>query len=199
MAKEIFSTFNKNSNGWTLTGDVKSSAWHHTGGDPGGYLGWVDAATGQDSYYLAPSNYLGDKMAFYGGTLSYSILDSGNGYTAYDVKLVGDGKTLEYTSPNDANFPTPNVWSAATVDLVASNFIDTATGMAATAAEMKLVLKDLTELDIRAEYVSGAETGGLDNVYLKGPGASASEAGVGRASDFRSGLVDHAFSHHMLR
>lgn len=171
MTKDVTSTFNKGAEGWTVVGDVQSSGFQQTGGDPGGYLGWVDAASGEDSYYQAPEKFLGEKAAFYGGTLSYDILDTGNGYTAYDVQLAGAGHTLQYTSPNDGGFPTPNSWSAASLTLVAANFIDTATNAAPSKSEMKAVLKDLTQLQIRAEYVSGAESGGLDNVMLAAPAA----------------------------
>jgi Laminin B (Domain IV) len=171
MTGTITETFNKSADGWTVIGDVQSSGWEAKGGDAKGYLGWVDAATGQDSYYQAGPKFLGDKIHFYGGTLSYDILDTGNGYTAYDVQIEGDGKTLQYTNPNDGSFPTPNVWSAASVLLVAGNFIDTATGLAPTVKEMKDVMKDMTQLDIRAEYVNGAESGGLDNVIMTSPAA----------------------------
>jgi hypothetical protein len=166
LAKTISETFNKSADGWTVIGDPSSSGWEKTGGDPHGYLGWVDGATGADSYFQAGPKFLGNHVASYGGTLSYDILDSGNGYTAYDVQIVGDGKTLQYTNPNDSGFPTPNVWTAASVPLIAADFIDVATGLAPKVAEMKAVLRDITQLDIRAEYVNGAETGGLDNVEL---------------------------------
>ncbi len=172
MPKSIGEAFNKSADGWTVVGDPKSSGWEAKGGDPKGYLGWVDGANGQDSYFQAGPKFLGDKLHFYGGTLSYDVLDSGNGYTAYDVQIEGAGKTLQYTNPNDTGFPTPNVWSAASVSLVASNFVDTATGAAPTVVEMKDVLKDITQLDIRAEFVNGPESGGLDNVLLALPAAS---------------------------
>jgi hypothetical protein len=172
MTAEIKETFSKSADGWTVIGDPQSSGWEAKGGDPKGYLAWVDGATGANSYYQAGPKFLGDKMHFYGGTLSYDILDTGNGVTAYDVQIVGDGKTLQYTNPNDSGFPTPNVWSTASVSLVASNFIDTATGVAPTVKEMKDVLKDITQLDIRAEFVDGPETGGLDNVILAAPATS---------------------------
>lgn len=201
MTATIKETFNKSTDGWTVIGDVQSSGWVAKGGDPKGHLAWVDAASGQDSYFQAGPKFLGNKIHFYGGTLSYDILDSGSGYTAYDVQIVGDGKTLQYTNPNDGSFPTPNVWSAASVLLVASNFIDKATGLAPTVKEMREVLKDITQLDIRAEYVNGPESGGLDNVILTGPAASifdgASADGsvshhVGINTDAMAFLVGHA-------
>jgi alkaline phosphatase D len=179
MTTGISETFNKGADGWSLNGDVESSGWDSKGGDPGGYLSWVDAATGADSYYQAATKFLGNKLSFYGGTLSYDILDTGNGYTAYDVKIVGDGFTLEYTNPKDAGFPNPNVWSAASVKMVAADFVDTATGAAPSIAEMKHVMGDITQLDIRAEYVVGPESGGLDNVLLKPPSTAVAHALLG--------------------
>ena len=46
---EVVSTFNTDTDGWTMQGDVASFNWQATGGDPGGNLQWVDAATGADS------------------------------------------------------------------------------------------------------------------------------------------------------
>ncbi|WP_174301375.1 laminin B domain-containing protein [Caulobacter sp. S45] len=162
----IRSTFTSNAGGWTISGDVASQKWVSSGGDPGGYYSWVDAATGDIDYYNAPKSFLADKSAYLGGTISYDILDTGNGLTAYDVQLVGDGHTLQYTSTKDSNFPTPNKWSAAKVYLDAGKFIDTATGTAPSVTELKATLSNLTGLEIRAEYVNGAESGGLDSVVL---------------------------------
>lgn len=166
MAPTITSTFDHGAEGWTVDGDASSQGWKSAGGHPGGYFSWVDAASGSDAYFQAPKRFLGKKGAFYAGTLSYSVLDSGNNYTAYDVKLVGAGHTLEYTGKNDATFPKAGVWSTRTVHLNPLQFIDADTGAAPSAAELRAVLADLTDLEIRAEYVSGGESGGLDSVTL---------------------------------
>jgi alkaline phosphatase D len=191
MAKVITETFNKSADGWGLNGDPSSFGWQATGGDPKGYLAWVDGATGAISYYTAGPKFLGNKMAFYGGTLSYDILDTGNGLNAYDVQIIGDGKTLQYTSPNDSGFPTPNVWSAASLQLIAANFIDTATNAPPSVSEMKKVMKDITEIDIRAEYVNGNESGGLDNVVLARKGAIASATVPHQPHTETSGWLGH--------
>jgi fibronectin-binding autotransporter adhesin len=180
----ISSTFDSSDDGWAMTGDVASSGYQATGGNPGGYFAWVDAATGADSYYQAPAAYLGDVVGYYGGTLSYDILDTGGNYTAFDVELIGDGHTLQYTSGQDANFPTPNVWSSASVILTASRFIDTATGTTPSVAEMQDVMSDLTTLEIRAEYVNGAESGGLDNVAMA---PASAQGGTVMTTDFWAG------------
>lgn len=181
MVGKISETFNKGADGWTVAGDPASSGWEAKGGDHGGYLGWVDSASGLDSYYVAPQKFIGNKMAFYGGTLSYDVLDTGNGYTAYDVQIVGDGKTLQYTNPKDPNFPNPGVWTEASVQLIAANFIDTSTGEPPSVSEMKKVMKDMTQLDIRAEFVDGPESGGLDNVVLARAGVAASQPAAHKA------------------
>ncbi len=191
MTAKIVEMFTKSSDGWTLGGDVASSGWQAKGGEPNGYLAWVDAATGATSYYVAGPKFLGNKMAFYGGSLSYDILDTGNGYGGYDVQIVGAGKTLQYTNPNDSGFPTPNVWTAAMVKLIAANFIDTATNAPPSVTEMKLVMKNITQLEVRAEYVYGAESGGLDNVILAPKPAAASVVGSHTAHGLGSGWAGH--------
>ena len=94
-APAITSTFDADTEGWSMQGDVQSFTWQSSGGDPGGHLAWVDAATGANSYWLASSDYLGDKSAYYGGSFSYDIEDSGNTLAELpDVELIGGGSPL---------------------------------------------------------------------------------------------------------
>jgi hypothetical protein len=171
----VTSTFDTDDDGWTMLGDVASSGWQATGGDPGGYYQWVDAATGADSYFNAPSKFLGDMSAYYGGSLTYSLQDTGDNYNGVpDIKLIGDGMELDFY---DAGTPgiTPS-WGNFSATLTASGW-ETTGGSAATTQEMDEVLGDLTQLEIRGEYVDGGETGGIDNVVM-----STGSSGGGGAS-----------------
>jgi hypothetical protein len=158
----IVSSFDTGVDGWSIEGDVAQFEWQPTGGNPGGYIYWVDQATGADSYYVASSAYLGDQSSFYGGTLSYDIEDTGSDYAGVpDITLTGDGLTLDYTVGQAGT-----TWTHYAVPLTAAGWTVSDTGAAATAQQMQQVLGDLTDLTIRAEYVDGNETGGLDNVVL---------------------------------
>ena len=91
----IASNFDADTEGWTIEGDVQSFTWQSSGGDPGGHLAWVDAASGADSYWDASSAYLGDKSGYYGGSFSYAIDDTANSYSGVpDIDLTGGGLTL---------------------------------------------------------------------------------------------------------
>ncbi len=159
----VTSTFDADSDGWTMVGDVASDGWMATGGDPGGYFQWVDAVTGGEGLYNAPAKFLGDKSAFYGGSITYDLQDTGNNLTGADIVLAGGGLTLYY---GDAGTPgiTP-AWGTLSASLTATGWTTDGT-TAATAQQMQTVLANLTSLEIRAEYVNGAESGGLDNVEM---------------------------------
>jgi hypothetical protein len=56
---------------------------------------------------------------------------------------------------------------------------DDGSGPPATLSDFQTVLSNLTALEIRGEYVTGSDTGGLDNVQLiPEPGTAATLAGL---------------------
>ena len=159
---DIIATFDTGTDGWTIAGDVASFGWVATGGNPGGHLHWVDAVTGAISYYVASADFLGDQSAYYGGSLSYDIDDTGSDLGGVpDVELVGNGLTLDYTAGQAGT-----TWTHYAAPLTAAGWTVSGTNAAATEQQMQLVLANLTGLMIRAEYVDGFETGDLDNVDL---------------------------------
>ncbi len=159
---EILSTFDTGLEGWSIEGDVADFEWQPTGGNPGGHLYWVDAATGADSYYVASSDFLGNKSGFYGGSLSYDIEDTGSDYAGVpDIELVSNGLTLDYTAGQAGT-----TWTHYSAPLTETGWTIDGTGAAATALQMQQVLGNLTTILIRAEFVTGPENGGLDNVAM---------------------------------
>ena len=159
---DVTSDFDANVDGWTIVGDVASFAWQSTGGDPGGYISWVDQATGANAYYEAPAAYLGEDAEYYGGSLSYDIEDTGSDFSGVpDVELISNTTTLDYTVGQAGTS-----WTFYTVPLTETGWTVQGTGAAVTAGQMQQVLGDLTGVLIRAEYVTGDETGGLDNVAM---------------------------------
>ena len=172
----IKSTFDTDLDGWTMIGDVASFNWISSGGNPGGFAQWVDAATGADSYYIAPSKFLGAQSAYYGGTLSYDIEDTGADFSGVgDIELTGAGLTLVYVAGQAGTNWThySATLTAASGWYVGAHDTSVSGDPAATEAQMQQVLAHLTSIEIRAEFVNGAETGGLDNVALTSSGASA--------------------------
>jgi Ca2+-binding RTX toxin-like protein len=164
MVVQLISTFDADADGWSIEGDATNSGWQATGGNPGGYFHWVDAATGEDAYFLAPSRFLGDQSIFYGGILAYDIEDTASEYGGVpDVELTGGGLTLVYVAGQAGQ-----TWTHFSVELTASAGwkVGSLSGAGATEAQMQQVLGQLGEIAIRAEYHSGSEEGGLDNVAL---------------------------------
>ncbi len=96
-ASPITSSFDADTEGWSMQGDVQSFTWQATGGDPGGHLAWVEAATGPNSYWVASSDYLGGKSAYYGGSFSYAIEDNHNSYLDTGNRAAFADKVLAFS------------------------------------------------------------------------------------------------------
>ncbi|MFT7594457.1 MAG: hypothetical protein ACI8R4_001778 [Paracoccaceae bacterium] len=190
IGPKVKSGFDADTEGWSFIADVKEFTWEAVGGNPGGYLEAVDFTTGQVWYFVAPAIYLGNKSAYAGGTLQFDLKQSGTGsqFDEDDVVLAGGGLTIVLNTASN-----PGVdWTHYSVDLdTASDWrIGTTTGEVATQAQINTVLGDLTALHIRGEFISGSDTGGLDNVAM-----TASNAAVRVLSDSSTGalLSNHAF------
>lgn len=168
----IVSKFSKGLDGWSVEGDPSVAEWQSAGGNPGGYLHWVDGASGSDSFFVAGSKFLGDQSAFYKGKLSYDIYDTGSNYSGVpDLEISGGGITLVRVMGQPGSG-----WTHVSARLSARGdwHVGTLDGATATAAQIKAVLADVQEVVVRAEYVNGPEEGGLDNFMLskKDPAAT---------------------------
>lgn len=143
--------------------------WVETGGNLGGYFQHVDPNDSRASYWQAPPTFLGDKSVAYGGVLSFDLRQSSTNsqFDAYDVIMQGAGMTFVLVTSYH-----PRVsWTRYHVLLAEGGgwHQDTPDGPAPTPVLMQQVLASLTALYIRAEYRSGIDTDGLDNVVLTGP------------------------------
>lgn len=159
----IKSTFNRSADGWTILGDVQTFEWVATGGAKGGYIYWVDAASGADSYWQAPEKFTGDLSEFKNGKLSFDWFASVNNYQTGDVIMTGANGTVLVA---DAENPGTD-WTHASIKMSAANWhVGTIDGEVATNKQLMSVLSNVTSLQIRAEEAFGNEDGGLDNVSL---------------------------------
>jgi hypothetical protein len=170
---KIVSNFTKGPQGWTVTGDVFSFGWLDSGGSPGGYLGWVDAAAGSNVYFQASDRFHGDLGVYAGGQLSFEWRTTGAQpqLRLPDVLITGANGVTLYADVTDPG----RDWTAATLTL-SPNFalrVGAPDGPVATAADIAGVLHDVTALQIRAEQSYGPEAGGLDSVKLVSAGAGA--------------------------
>tara|TARA_Y100000310_G_scaffold156422_1_gene155862 strand:- start:1323 stop:1985 length:663 start_codon:yes stop_codon:yes gene_type:complete len=185
-----FSTFNSNDDGWTAYGDSQTSTptYHSSNGNPGGHLSVDDSVVGGVWYWLAPSNYLGNKSHYYGKYLKFDLKqsDTSNQFAYYDVMLIStDGTTLiYYDESNRATSQPATVWTPYIIklDTTANWRVEPEQGISyddenvfknefsqadlATVVEIKSVLGSLDKLYIRGEFRTGEDTGSLDNVYF---------------------------------
>jgi uncharacterized Zn-binding protein involved in type VI secretion len=171
-ANTIKSAFGSNVEGWTVIGDTTSSIPTRvaTGGNPGGFAQTVDQAVGGVMFWRAPAKFLGNRAAWYEGSLRFDLQQSltDTQFEDNDVIITGNGVTLTLvTSPNPGT-----TWTHSSVGLSeAAGWM--VGGVPATEAQVRSALGNMTDLRIRGEFRTGDDTDGLDNVVLvPGPQAS---------------------------
>jgi uncharacterized repeat protein (TIGR01451 family) len=167
----VQSTFNSNADGWQTTSDAFAYplvGYSPISGNPGGHIYAVDGYFGAYFYFDAPVKFRGNQAAAYRGSLTFDLRRSNNtpDPPGDDVLLNGAGLTLS------ASMPVPGTtWTSYSIPLEESRWINTATGLPPTQAQMLAALSAVTSLRIRGEYSSDAfDSGYLDNVLLqRGP------------------------------
>lgn len=174
----ITSTFDAGSEGWVMTDLTCSNFnsvigtyavdWIDIGGDPAGHIGRIDPS-GNCYFFDAPGAYLGDRSAFIGRTLRFSLRTTVNDWLPGSVlALIGDGgKVLvhDFAHPNAA-------WKRYSIPLDAASFrFNSAGGPAVSPAQFAAVMADLEALRISAEYGddAGEEYTTLDSVAFGVP------------------------------
>lgn len=164
------STFDTNAEDWLVVGDAADGTgtpdYQAINGNPGGYLSADDDTTGGTWYWSAPSKFLGNQESAYQRTLAFDLKQSTlkNQFEDDDILLEGNGQTLVLSLDQHPALD----WTSYTVflDTRAAWKTNSSKGDLATASDIQNVLKDLSRLWIRGEYVEGKDTGSLDNVIL---------------------------------
>ncbi len=184
LSAQVTSTFNANAEGWTTPNDADATiAYSATGGNPGGFVFgtpfFFNLGAGTvyvPFYFVAPGTYLGNRSAYYNGTLQYDIQQSSTGTpNQYAEVIIANslGITLYYfpATPNQpAVAPT---WTTFSVTL--NNTLsfwkttNSSTGTSATEAQLQNVLTDLASLQLRGLYRDANTTNRLDNVSFRPP------------------------------
>jgi len=162
--------FESSAQEWSVAGDTGQSEprFHATGGHPGGFISYEDEAVGETWYFRAPASLLRALRAAENGTLSYSLKQSAEipGVLDDDIIIVGPAGRLSYrfrTSPGTE-------WTPLSVKLAAEAGWRWNWNAPATQEQIHRVLADATSLEIRGEYHTGPDEGGLDNVVLRSGG-----------------------------
>lgn len=171
---ELTSAFGVDSEGWRTvnypfrshvpnpaTGDLSSDAGF---GNPAGSVrvGDVYAETG----ISGPAAYLGNKLPYYGGSLSYDIYIRYTDNVPYPGVVLNGGSLSIY---HDAPSPPLNTWERRTVPLTEAGWKVCGTGLDATEGNFREVLGTLGGLYIYTEWHSGADDTSVDNIALAPP------------------------------
>jgi Laminin B (Domain IV) len=170
-ADTISSTFDTGAEGWNAvdpTGDYTAS-WQSTGGNPGGFLlGTETNPLGGTGYFIAPSKFLGNLSAYAGGTLTYDLkVISGTDYfNDVDVIISNGANSVSWTSNIN---PVGGGWVTFQVQLNQATF----------GSNLASVLSNVTEFQIRGEFINGPELEGLENVRLNTATVPGPIAGAG--------------------
>ena len=178
QAGPILSTFDQTAEGWTaLTASGNVFGVPATGAtpvlvyNPSGFI-LVDDIDSEDTFFRAPSAFLGNQSYAFNGNLTFSLFTNPNGgtnaYSGPTVVLKGAGMTLIYALPTQPAIA--NQWVNVSVPLAPGAFWGLNSwpgGPQPNAAQFQAVLSNLQELWISGETIFGiVETSGLDNVHL---------------------------------
>jgi hypothetical protein len=162
--------FEATTHGWLVSGDTGAAEpqLHASGGQPGGYLSHADEALGETWYFRAPDSVLRALAAAEHGTLSYSLKQSADvaGIVEDDVVIAGPAGRLSYRFPTS---PGTN-WTTFSVKLTAGAGWRWNWNRPASEEQIHSVLANPTSLEIRGEYHTGPDEGGLDTVVLEAGG-----------------------------
>jgi len=169
----VASGFDSDAEGWSVITNEPgfpplapgAVTWQATGGNPGGFMQHVDQSDGETSFWSAPPAFLGDMSMAFNGVLQFDLRQhaTSSQYNTEDLILSGAGMLL-YSDL----FSHPGVaWTRYYIALSPGTWrLGAPDGPFASPAELLQVLSSLDAIYIRAEYRSGADTDGLDNVRI---------------------------------
>lgn len=152
------STFDTDADGWGFGVD---HSWRSSGGNPGGYIHYIDAYA--TAWVSAPSKFLGDWAAMSATSLTYeiNIFSTGSVYKIgnYQVLIEGSGGTAHWVGPP----PNPAAgWLSLNVPISESDWT-------VTSGAWDPLLADVTQLRIATAFYNNwmpQEINGIDNVSL---------------------------------
>jgi len=157
--------FSTSAQGWLIASDtgVVEPILEARGGDPGGYISAKDEEGGETWYYRAPPSVLAQLAAAEYGAITYSVRQSEvePGFPDDDVVIVGAAGRLSYRFDHAPG----TSWTRFSAPLSAAGW-HWNWNMPATQDQMKSVLANPIRLEIRGEYRTGTDVGGLDTFAL---------------------------------
>lgn len=158
--------FSSSPEGWQVAGDTGPGklAFHASGGRSGGYISYTDDAVGETWYFQAPAGVLKNLAAAEGGRLEYRLkVDIADGaFPDDDVVIVGPAGRLSYRFDHSPGTD----WTDFSVALAASANWRWNWNARATQEQIHAVLSQPLRLEIRGEFRTGDDTGGMDDFVL---------------------------------
>jgi hypothetical protein len=160
--------FSASNQGWMIATDtgLVEPEFEARGGNPGGYIAGKDEEGGETWYFRAPATVLKELPNAARGVLTYSLKQSATdtGFPDDDVVIVGAAGRLSYR----LNRPPDTEWTPYSVPLSAPGWTWN-WNRPATEEQFSRVLRAPVRLEIRGEYRTGPDVGGLDSVSLIAP------------------------------
>ncbi len=183
------STFDAGTDGWGgISADPGTAGYtqvlnpgvvfQSTGGNPGGFIQLADPDS-NETFFVAPSAYLGNILSAIGGLLKFDLFYANTvDYDSFDIVIKGGGTILRYNVTPALVLQT---WNSITVPLTPSAaWTVHPSGATATLTDFQTVFANVTDFWILAEFTNGVvETTGLDNVSLQSVDASVPEPSLG--------------------
>ena len=161
----VLHDFSTSAEGWVIASDtgLVEPAFEPRGGNPGGFISAKDEEGGETWYFRAPASVLAALASADGGAISYSLKQSetDSGFPDDDVVIVGRAGRLSYRFDHAPGTD----WTTFSVPLTAGGWTWN-WNTRATEEQMTRVLADPIRLEIRGEYRTGADVGGLDTFIL---------------------------------
>ena len=160
----VTSTFDTGSELWGYHNDANGIHWAASTGNPGGLIYASDLTHGTLWYFVAPAKFRGDHTAAYGLTVEYDLKNNGIGSIIDDdIVLIGAGTWLAYRFVDNPGTAWKHYAAMLRED---AGWVIEGTSTPPTTQQFLDVLSDVTAFRIRGEYISGSDTGYLDNVML---------------------------------
>ncbi len=166
----IASYFNQNDEEWIVIGDAQDGSakpnYYDKDGITGGYISANDNAAGGVWYWSAPEKFLGDRSSSFREKLTFSLKQSStdNQFDGDDLILVGNEMRIVFNTSQNPD----TSWTDYSVALneEAGWKYNNSSGETVSKNDFIKILTNLTAINIRGEFVTGKDTGGLDNVIL---------------------------------
>lgn len=168
--KVIASYFDQNDEEWIVVGDAQGGSakpsYNDKEGNPDGFISANDNATGGTWYWSAPEKFLGDKSSSFGEKFTFSLKQSSTDkqFDGDDLILIGNEMRIVFNTSQNPD----TSWTdySVTLNEEAGWKYNNLNGDAVSKNDFIKILSNLTAINIRGEFVTGEDTGGLDNVIL---------------------------------